>query len=161
MRRLTTNQGCLISCMECEEQEECEKYCDKINAAIKKLKRYEDIGLIPNQVKELLERDTAQKPTEVRQHKDFHGNIYKFTGECPVCGNGVNNQMRFCDNCGKRLSWITQKKMAEIAVYMDDAKREQIHRELAPCAPEDFLKRYLELDPEFAILLRDEFSIEF
>ena len=36
-----------------------------------------------------------------------------------------------------------------------------IHRELAPCAPEDFLRRYVILDPEFAILLRDEFSIEF
>ena len=56
---------------------------------------------------------------------------------------------------------MTQEKMDEIATYMDDEKREQVHAELAPCAPEDFLKRYLELEPEFAILLRDEFSIEF
>nr|WP_298060668.1 hypothetical protein [uncultured Blautia sp.] len=161
MRRLTTKEGCLVSCMECAEREDCEKYCYKINTAVKKLKRYEDIGLIPNKVKELLERDTAQKPTEMQQHRDFHGNIYKVTGVCPVCGNEVHSQMRFCDNCGKRLSWMTQEKMDEIATYMDDEKREQVHAELAPCAPEDFLKRYLELEPEFAILLRDEFSIEF
>lgn len=161
MRRLTTKEGCLVSCMECAEREDCEKYCYKINTAVKKLKRYEDIGLIPNKVKELLERDTAQKPTEMQQHRDFHGNIYKVTGVCPVCGNEVHSQMRFCDNCGKRLSWMTQEKKDEIATYMDDEKREQVHAELAPCAPEDFLKRYLELEPEFAILLRDEFSIEF
>lgn len=122
MRRLTTKDGCLVSCIECEEREDCEKYCDKINAAVKKLKRYEDIGLIPNQVEALQERDTAQKPKEQKQHKDFHGNIYKITGECPLCGNGVNNQMRFCDSCGKRLSWIPQEKMDKIAVYMDNAK---------------------------------------
>lgn len=160
MRRLTTKQGCLVSCMECEEREDCEKYCHKINTAVKKLKEYENIGLIPNQVKELLERDTAQKPEEMQQHRDFHGNIYKITGECPVCGNEVHSLMRFCSNCGKRLSWITQAKMDEIAVYMDDAKREQVHRELAPCAPEDFLKRYVALNPEFETVLREEFSIE-
>lgn len=160
MRRLTTRQGCLISCIECEDREDCEKYCYKINAAVKKLKEYENIGLIPNQVKELLKRDTAQKPAEIRQHRDFHGNIYKFTGECPVCGDVVNSRMRFCDNCGKRLSWIPQEKMDEIATYMDDEKREQVHAELAPCAPEEFLKRYLVLDPEFETVLRNEFSIE-
>lgn len=161
MRRLTTKEGCLVSCMECEERENCEKYCHKINTAVKKLKEYENIGLIPNQVKALQERDTAQKPKEQKQHKDFHGNVYKITGECPVCGNEVHSQMGFCSNCGKRLSWMTQEKMDEIATYMDDEKREQVHAELAPCAPEDFLRRYLELDPEFATLLKDEFSIEF
>lgn len=161
MRRLTTKDGCLVSCMECEEREDCERYCYKINEPVKKLMRYETVGLTPNQVKELRERDTAQKPKEQKKHKDFHGNIYKITGECPVCGNGVNNQMRFCDSCGKRLSWIPQEKMDEIAVYMNNAKREQVHRELAPCTPEEFLRRYVVPDPEFAILLRDEFSIEF
>ena len=118
--------------MECEEREDCEKYCHKINTAVKKSKEYENIGLIPNQVKELLERDTAQKPEEMQQHRDFHGNIYKITGECPVCGNEVHSLMRFCSNCGKRLSWITQAKMDEIAVYMDDVKGnkfiENLHR---------------------------------
>lgn len=160
MRRLTTKEGCLISCLECEEREGCERYCYKINAAVKKLKEYENIGLIPNQVKVLQEKDTAQKPKEQKQHKDFHGNIYKITGECPMCGNGVHSLMRFCSNCGKRLSWMTQEKMDEIAAYMDDEKREQVHAERALCSPEDFLRRYVVLDPEFATVLKNEFSIE-
>lgn len=49
--------------------------------------------------------------------------------------------------------------MDVIAVYMDDDKREQVHFELAPCDPEEFLKRYLELDPDFMDVLKNEFSI--
>ena len=55
---------------------------------------------------------------------------------------------------------ITQKLMDAIAVYMDDEKREKVHFELAPCDPEDFLKRYLELDLDFEEVLKSEFSIE-
>lgn len=50
--------------------------------------------------------------------------------------------------------------MDTIASYMDDDKREQVHFELAPCDPEEFLKRYLELDPDFEDLLDSEFGIE-
>lgn len=160
MRRLTTTQGCLIACMECPDREQCEKYCYKINSAVEKLKRYENLDLIPNKIKVLKQRDTSQKPKNVRHHKDFHGNVYKITGECPVCGGGVNSLMRFCDNCGKRLSWISQEKIDEISVYMDDKKREQVHQELAQCAPEEFLRRYLELDQEFEEVLKIKFAIE-
>ena len=55
---------------------------------------------------------------------------------------------------------LDQKMMDAIAVYMDDDKREQVHFELAPCEPEEFLRRYLELDPEFEGVLKTEFSIE-
>lgn len=55
---------------------------------------------------------------------------------------------------------ITQELMDAIAVYMDDEKREKVHFELAPCDPVDFLKRYLELDPDFEEVLKSEFSIE-
>lgn len=54
-----------------------------------------------------------------------------------------------------------QEFMDAIAVYMDGDKREQTHRELAPCSPEEFLKRYLELDPDFEEVLKGEFSVEF
>lgn len=47
-----------------------------------------------------------------------------------------------------------------IANYMDDNIREQVHNELAPCKPKEFLKRYIELDPEFESLLKSEFSID-
>ena len=48
-----------------------------------------------------------------------------------------------------------------ITSYMNDDLREQVHAELAPCSPKDFLTRYLELDPDFQDLLDDEFSPEY
>lgn len=58
------------------------------------------------------------------------------------------------------MAKIDQKTMDAIAVYMDDDKRERVHFELAPCEPEEFLKRYLEIDPDFENVLKSEFSIE-
>ena len=55
---------------------------------------------------------------------------------------------------------LTQEFMDTIASYMDDDKRETVHAELAPCEPEEFLKRYLELDLDFMELLKNEFDIE-
>lgn len=55
---------------------------------------------------------------------------------------------------------LTQELMDAIASYMNDDMRETVHAELAPCEPEEFLKRYLELDPDFEELLENEFGIE-
>lgn len=55
---------------------------------------------------------------------------------------------------------ITDELMNTIATYMDDDIRETVHYELAPCTHEEFLKRYLELDPNFENVLKTEFSIE-
>lgn len=55
---------------------------------------------------------------------------------------------------------LDQELMDTIATYMDDEIREQVHAEIAPCEPEEFLRRYLELDPEFLELLENEFGIE-
>lgn len=55
---------------------------------------------------------------------------------------------------------ITQELMDTIATYMDDEIREQVHAEIAPCEPEEFLRRYLELDSEFSELLESFFGIE-
>ena len=55
---------------------------------------------------------------------------------------------------------ITQADMDIIASYMNNDIREQVHRELAPCEPEEFLARYLELDPGFEITLRQEFGFK-
>ena len=55
---------------------------------------------------------------------------------------------------------LDQELLDTIGTYMDDDKREQVHFELAPCEPEEFLKRYLELDPGFEDVLKSEFSIE-
>lgn len=55
---------------------------------------------------------------------------------------------------------INDNIMATIAQYMSDDIREQVHMELAPCTNEEFLTRYLELDPDFEDLLNHEFSFE-
>lgn len=52
------------------------------------------------------------------------------------------------------------RKMDAIAVLMDDETREKVHRELAPCEPIEFLKRYCELEPSFEAVLKNEFGIE-
>lgn len=44
-----------------------------------------------------------------------------------------------------------------IVNMMDDDIRERVADELAPCTNEEFLKRYLELDPEFQNVLDSEF----
>ena len=55
---------------------------------------------------------------------------------------------------------LSEELLDTIATYMDDDKREKVHFELAPCEPEEFLKRYMELDPDFEDVLKSEFSIE-
>ena len=55
---------------------------------------------------------------------------------------------------------LNQKLMNAIASYMDDEIREELHNEIAPCEPEEFLKKYMEHDPDFEELLESEFGIE-
>lgn len=55
---------------------------------------------------------------------------------------------------------INENIMAAIASYMDDDIREQVHVELAPCTNDEFIKRYLELDPDFEELLVSEFNFK-
>ena len=44
---------------------------------------------------------------------------------------------------GKRMKIreVNQVRLGEIAGYMNDEIREQVHAELAPCTPEEFLTR--------------------
>lgn len=51
------------------------------------------------------------------------------------------------------------KSMDVIVSFMNDEIREQVHRELAPCTDEEFLKRYFELDSEFEMYISPEFSM--
>lgn len=60
----------------------------------------------------------------------------------------------------KKLSEVNQVMLDDIATYMVDEIREQVHYELAPSTPEEFLTRYLQLDREFIKLLLSEFNIE-
>lgn len=54
---------------------------------------------------------------------------------------------------------VDQELIDTLAVYMVDEKRERVHFEIAPCEPDVFLMRYLELDPDFEEVLKSEFSI--
>lgn len=55
---------------------------------------------------------------------------------------------------------LKQDMLDVIATYMDDDIREGLHFDIAPCSPEEFLKKYIELDPDFEDILKSEFSIE-
>lgn len=59
-----------------------------------------------------------------------------------------------------KLSEVNQTMLDDIATYMCDEIREQVHIELAPCSPEKFLVRYLQLDQKFEELLSSEFNVE-
>lgn len=53
-----------------------------------------------------------------------------------------------------------EKYWESIVSYMDTDTRERVHFELAPCTNAEFLRRYLELAPDFAGLLWGEFGID-
>ena len=55
---------------------------------------------------------------------------------------------------------ITSDDMANIADYMRDDIREELHTQLAPCSAEQFLRAYLDRDPDFIEILRREFDFE-
>jgi hypothetical protein len=53
---------------------------------------------------------------------------------------------------------ITNEDMRNIAGYMDDEIREELHGKLAPCSNEKFLREYIKRDPEILEILRNEFD---
>lgn len=55
---------------------------------------------------------------------------------------------------------LNTEEMENIATYMNDEIREDLHFEMAPYEPEEFLRAYVEKDPDFEELLNSEFSIE-
>lgn len=73
--------------------------------AMEKLAAYENTRLIPEQIRELNERDTAKDPEEIQ---DAFGDTRLI---CPNCRNSVINYFnksrlpRFCMICGQRLQW--------------------------------------------------------
>ncbi len=58
----------------------------------------------------------------------------------------------------------TQEDLDNIAGYMDDESREDLHMEIAPCTPEYFLSEYIwkysDADPDFYDILEDEFGFK-
>ena len=60
----------------------------------------------------------------------------------------------------KSVKEITNEEMYDIASYMNDDIREDIHLELAPCTNEEFLIAYCNADPDFEQFLNDVFKVE-
>lgn len=50
---------------------------------------------------------------------------------------------------------VTQEQLNELALYMYDDLREELHAKLAPCTPEAFLAAYVKRDPEIKSIMRD------
>lgn len=105
MERLTREETIVVRGKEmaaCNyENDDCNDQCrygtcrwqEKANML---LKEYEDTGLTPEQIRELVERDTAKDPEE------FDGHWYK----CPTCGKYAGGlKGNFCHVCGQRLKW--------------------------------------------------------
>lgn len=59
------------------------------------LARYEDLGLTPEQIMELKERNTAKSPEPAPLGMD--GMV------CPSCGNKALPWDKFCGECGQRF----------------------------------------------------------
>lgn len=76
-----------------------------VRLRLEELKPYEDTSLTPDEVKELVERDTAKAPEEIQ---DAYGDTRLIR---PNCRNSVINYFnrsrppQFCMICGQRLEW--------------------------------------------------------
>lgn len=89
----------------------------------------------------------------------FESDYSYFGNTCNMVKSGLESAIEFLNSYEEETDNIDQEFMNTISTYMDDETREQVHLELAPCSPKEFLKRYLELDADFAELLYNEFGI--
>jgi hypothetical protein len=60
----------------------------------------------------------------------------------------------------KNTNQFSQQVLNNIAVYMNEDIREDLHFKLAPCEPKVFLQEYCKRDVEFTNVLKTEFGIE-
>lgn len=73
-----------------------------VRERLEELKPYEDTGLTPEEVMELVERDTAKAPVDIDEEFDMY--------VCPSCNMAIGamgdrEEHKFCLNCGQRLKW--------------------------------------------------------
>ena len=67
------------------------------------LKHYEDIGLTPEQIRELVERDKPKRV--VYEHGFEDSRLIYYVQRCKSCGEQYDpsEKFNFCPNCGQRL----------------------------------------------------------
>lgn len=75
---------------------------------------------------------------------------------------GTSNRGVWNDYIGLKMTihdrTITYDDMLNIASYMDDEIRENLHLKLAPCSNEKFIFEYIEKDKNFLEILKNEFN---
>ena len=76
---------------------------NKKDELVSALAAYENTGLTPEQIRELVERDAAKAPI-----KDTNSGV-RYTDDyiCPNCGKHFTGTgiAAFCYHCGQRLKW--------------------------------------------------------
>ena len=89
------------------EYHSCDFMDDGVYIDMNLLREYEDTGLIPEQIRELKERDTAKAVDNRTIIKNFSGAPLAIMGDCPSCGceNIKSCNTDFCPACGQRLQW--------------------------------------------------------
>ena len=60
----------------------------------------------------------------------------------------------------KAIEELNREQFEAVCNLMNDEIREQVNTEVAPCSNRNFIERYLELDPDFAQVLDEEFSVD-
>ena len=60
----------------------------------------------------------------------------------------------------KAIEELNRDQFNAVCNLMNDEIREQVNSEVAPCSNRRFIKHYLDLDPDFAQVLDEEFSVD-
>ena len=85
--------------------------------AYDRLGAYEDIGLDPEEIMELKERDTPKKPDLEGDGYDGDGNIIYDTWICPNCGKHYEvdyDGYKHCPNCGQAIDWSEEDEQEPV-----------------------------------------------
>ena len=87
---------------------ELQSAVDVAIAALEEIQQYRAIGTV-EEFRELKEKATAKKPTDVR----YFGEAGYYIGLCPTCKNGNNSEYEYCGDCGQKLQWFERSEGKE------------------------------------------------
>lgn len=52
-----------------------------------------------------LKRENGLSPLEIKDKRDFDGNIIWQEGLCPICNSILTSDIKYCCKCGQKLDW--------------------------------------------------------
>ena len=90
-----------------DEQLRCSEEHSQLAGWLKKLRDYENTGLIPEEIEGLKEKQTPKKVLYRQRLRNFNNEIYAIRGNCPECGleELLSTSTDYCYLCGQRLDW--------------------------------------------------------